>query len=211
MKTKLVLALTLAGFMAAVPASALTLYTDEASFLGALSSYTVEDFEGLTGGDIQSSYDLGDFTVAADDIMMVLSGATGQGLLNHDFTGGPIARTFTVTFDNAINAFGFSMQEWGDLGVHGTTMLFSNELGENIVVDTRPGQIGQEFYGVTSNLGFTTVTLFDNENPFGQDGYVFDNFTYQFHQGNGVVPEPASMALLGLGLAGMTVRRLRKR
>lgn len=60
------------------------------------------------------------------------------------------------------------------------------------------------FVGFTSDTPFSTVTIADPTR-----GLAFDNFTYA--SGGASVPEPASAALVGLALVGLSIARKRRR
>jgi hypothetical protein len=122
---------------------------------------------------------------------------------------------FTVTFNQpgGIAAFGFYGIDIGDFGgqltlalSNGTTQTVNNTVGGNGSTD---GSV--LFYGLIAQNAteqFTSVAF--NTTTGGGDVFAFDNFTIGSQEQVRPVPEPASLALFGIGLAGLGFVRRRR-
>ncbi|MCP5124276.1 MAG: PEP-CTERM sorting domain-containing protein [Gammaproteobacteria bacterium] len=125
------------------------------------------------------------------------------------------AGNFTINFSNPIAAFGFYGVDIGDFGGQ-LTLNLSN--GDNLTVPNTVGSSGSTdgsvlFYGLIAQNNAEQFTSVAFNTTTGQgDIFAFDNFTIGSpEQVNSNIPEPASLALFGLGLAGLGFTRRRKR
>ncbi len=197
MKHTLLAATAAAVSLSAAATAQVTTTTDRTTFEAGLSNPLVIDFAGVpdesfTAADAFAGIDFGFFTVTSE----TLSGFDGDvsivneqlGLFPDDAFGG--TPSFTLTFDSPVTAFGAD------------TFFINSDLpvtvdGQTFGTATDIGLVGDGFIGFTSPTPFSSVTFGPEFDSFRLDNLTFD-----------VVPEPTSLALLGLG--GLTLLRRRR-
>lgn len=164
----------------------------------ALNGATVETFDSVTSGDYASLALNGVTVNGLGSPMTVNSTHTSQygiaGQTLHNSSSSP--QSFELAFDNTISAFGI----WGG-AVNNAWTYSAYDIAGNLIesITTSGNCCSTMFYGISA-AGISTVRL----EGFG-DWVIFDDlhFTAQ-------VSEPATLALLGLGLAGLGMTRRKK-
>jgi len=109
-------------------------------------------------------------------------------------------------FSNPVLGFGGNWDTAGPGGPGGFGIAMTLSLtvgGDHIVGDVVPGDSPGDFYGLTSDTPFTAVLLQEGAGMSGVETYDLDNLVFS----TAVVPEPSTIAFLGLGLLGLALRR----
>jgi hypothetical protein len=220
MNKQIASALLLAGsivFADQAAAATITSYSDRASWEAAVGSFKVETFDSapLTFGSplCGANYrplngeivDVGDFSVAADRQHNACVGfvkdTNGDVYYFGDLhsPGFPTAQYESMTFDRPINAYAV---DGGFSDGCGSSWCNGGAVASIGSIFTVAIPFGSSFFGVIADYGFTDVVF---TKPCCERAYhSLDNVSYRF------VPEPSSVALLGLGLAGLAFTRRRQ-
>jgi len=166
---------------------------------GALSGQYAAPF--LSGGN-GAGFGLGggDQADGADTTMYGTSGSTGAA-------GTPNA-SFTLNFGSLQKYFGLL---WGSVDAYNTLTFFNGAAnvgsltGANVTASPNGNQgvNGTLYVNINSTLDFDRVVFTSSQYAF-----EFDNIAWSVSRQD--VPEPGSLALLGLGLAGLAAASRRK-
>jgi hypothetical protein len=181
-------------------------------------------FPGYGSSNIQATL-TGDGVVTATPVGN--NGYSGGRFNTTGATAGPVSgqwwdvsSAFTITFDKGISAFGFYGTDIGDFDGQVTVALTdSNNVVTTLTINnTVSGNDGSLlFWGFTDNAGSYKSITFGNTSG-GFDSFGFDDMVIgdlcQVNGGvgcgGGTVPEPGSLALVGLSLAGLAFAGRRK-
>ncbi len=220
MKLRTLMALACLILSTNVSAGLITTFTDRTVFDAAVGATTFEDFTSsahfpIPGGSLSSTSSFG--TLSAGDIQAGVTYTTPLGSGNYfnidaggGFTGGfldgfnPSDRDLTITYDPLIAAFGFdtnSLMPDFDITIN---FMSGQSYDANFT-----GISSMQFFGFQSDIADIQSVLISGNNSFF--GFAIDDHSFG-GTGNGSVsvPEPSSIVLLGLGLAGIAFSRKKK-
>ncbi len=196
----------------------------EANFLSNLTGVGTEDFEGFTTGNgaplTLTFPGAGTATLSgAGSIASVTAGSTngagryGTSPTNYwsvNANGG-----FTIDLSDPTAAFGFFGIDIGDFGEQ-LRITLNDTAGTVIDPAHTLGSVGSTdgsvfFFGLIGTTPADTFTQIAFSTASGDgDVFAFDDMTIGSPTQVVPIPEPASIAILGMGLVGLGVMRRRK-
>ncbi len=199
--------LTFIALMLAGQASAVTIkYTDRSAWEAALGSATImtEDFDSITAANITSgTTSIGMLSIEAVNAGGLTKIDDGTGVRNINgsnylqlITDDDPVRSAILHLPDSAFAWGMDYNQYGSGDQ--TYVTFSD-----IVADTVGPHGASAFVGYISDIEFNEIQFTDPHPSLAIIG--MDNFSFV----ESAVPEPATLALMGLGLAGIGFRRRR--
>jgi PEP-CTERM motif len=138
---------------------------------------------------------------------MAVLGANFSTVGNTSKVLGPnfFADTFNITFSGAPNAVG--MNVFAGTSAANVQLSFFSPTNVSLGVFSVFAPLGGTFFGLISDSD--SIGRINVDSLGGNRGELIDNL--RFGTATNVVPEPASLALVGTGLIGTVIRRYRKR
>lgn len=197
-----------------------------ASFTAAAGTSTLINFQGpgIDPGDVTNVT-----VVPGVSLTVIGNGTTNGGIVNNDQhstllgfnasgTGSKwlqmypgfnsvTGATATFTFTTAINAFGAFLTD-SQLGFPGNiTIDFNDGTSQSLSITKNNSTGGVLFFGFTDiGKSFNTVSIHSGATGSTRDIFGIDDIQFVLAP-SATVPEPASLALLGLGLLGVAATR----
>lgn len=186
----------------------------QAEFYSNLTGIATEDFESFATGATGITADFGGgltATLSSGSVATVTTGTNGVG--RYPISGDnywEVGSSFTLTFSEAISAFGFYGVDIGDFNgqvvlglVNGGTTTINIGNSTNILGGS---VLYFGFYDLDE--AYTSITF--QNTASGVDYFGFDDFTIGTIENITPVPEPATLILLGTGLAGLALTSRKK-
>ncbi len=162
------------------------------------------DFDDLADGSVHSSlnYENTSFTASTGTISVFKSGGNGR-ICPNDNPWGCIA-DLTIAFDTAVENLTFEIWGVNDTSTRvGTAEIFLAN-GGSTIIDLFATQIHENLQNFAAFGPISGIVLRSDDTL----GLSYDNFSFDLVAAD--VPEPAALALFGLGVVGFAAARRRK-
>jgi hypothetical protein len=176
--------------------------------VGDFMSPTIIDFETAPTGLIGSFYAGQGVTFAHLDGGWTYSTGTGGGdsLTATNFYSEAGYPNGEAIFSSPINKVGFYIRTWESDDTEVFAYFGSTLVGSEFFDTTRSG-MGGSFAGLSFTSEFDRIVIATQHNYSG----VFAIDDFRFEGGTQPVPEPATMLLMGTGIAGLIAARRKKK
>lgn len=194
--------------LSSAPASASVIeFTSDAAFNTAVSGASTYNFAGIApaSGFVSGNVTVGGVTFSSDHPFVIDANA-GYGSYGASFFSGQNSTPNLVATLAGATAIGFFYGDYYAASTPFSVTLSTGDIFNNLTTPVKAG-VDTGFIGFTSDTQITSVAFAE---PNDGDAYVFDVTQFVLASASSTVPEPATLALLGLGLAGMGAIRRRK-
>ena len=176
-------------------------------FAGTTNAAIIDIYDGVGAGDLRSDWEIAvgsfneeDFSGGLSDFSITTTGSHSVFNMVGDLSDRLTSNNSTIiTFNSDVTSFGAN---W-DLSPRGQGLGIQIDVNGILLALEIPRNFTGEFFGFTSDTAFSSIILTSGTQAGIAETYNADNFVYS-------VPEPATLALLGLGLVGFGVSRKRK-